>query len=187
MLGFIQAFAEMRQTGLMDISTTRVGEAMEYALVTTAAGLVVAIPCVVGYNYLVSRVKAIVLEMQTTSSEIVDLLTTPKKPMKFKSTLEPAYSLIDLTPLVDVVFLMLVFFIITADILPLKSLNIEHPDIPRPAPPRTTQILVDGRAKRYQRSGARKRLSTLSHLRIHCCRKLTSAWRKCPMPTRQSC
>ncbi len=37
-LGFIQAFSEMRQSGLMDISTTRVGEAMEYALVTTAAG-----------------------------------------------------------------------------------------------------------------------------------------------------
>ncbi|NGX53678.1 MAG: Biopolymer transport protein ExbB [Chlamydiae bacterium] len=79
-LGFIQAFAEMRQSGLMDISTTRVGEAMEYALVTTAAGLVVAIPTVVGYNYLVGRVKGIVLEIQTTSSEIVDLLTHPQEP-----------------------------------------------------------------------------------------------------------
>lgn len=73
-LGFIQAFSEMRASGLMDISTTRVGEAMEYALVTTAAGLVVAIPTIVGYNYLVSRVKSIVLDIQTTSSEIVDLL-----------------------------------------------------------------------------------------------------------------
>src|SRR5690606_20155710 len=73
-LGFIQAFSEMRVSGLMDISTTRVGEAMEYALVTTAAGLVVAIPAVVAYNYLVSRVKGIVLEIQTTSSEVVDLL-----------------------------------------------------------------------------------------------------------------
>ncbi len=74
-LGFIQAFAEMRISGLMDISTSRVGEAMEYALVTTAAGLVVAIPSIVAYNYLVSRVKAIVLEIQTVSSEVVDLLT----------------------------------------------------------------------------------------------------------------
>lgn len=77
-LGFIQAFSEMRVSGLMDISTTRVGEAMEYALVTTAAGLVVAIPTVVAYNYLVSRVKGFVLEIQTTSSEIVDLLTYKK-------------------------------------------------------------------------------------------------------------
>ena len=74
-IGFIQAFSEMRVSGLMDISTTRVGEAMEYALVTTAAGLVVAIPTVVAYNYLISRIQAITLEMQVTSSEVVDLLT----------------------------------------------------------------------------------------------------------------
>ncbi|MCH9610722.1 MAG: Tol-Pal system protein TolQ [Chlamydiales bacterium] len=74
-IGFIQAFSEMRVSGLMDISTTRVGEAMEYALVTTAAGLVVAIPTVVAYNYLISRIHAITLEMQITSSEVVDLLT----------------------------------------------------------------------------------------------------------------
>ena len=79
-LGFIQAFSEMRASGLMDISTTRVGEAMEYALVTTAAGLVVAIPTIVAYNYLLSRIKGLVLEMQTTSSEVVDLLANRKGP-----------------------------------------------------------------------------------------------------------
>lgn len=82
-LGFIQAFSEMRQTGLMDITTTRIGEAMEYALMTTAAGLVVAIPTVVGYNYIVSRIESLVLEMQTTSSEIVDLLLLNKKSYEF--------------------------------------------------------------------------------------------------------
>ncbi len=73
-LGFIQAFAEMRLSGLVDISATRIGEAMEYALITTAAGLVVAIPSVIAYNYLVSRVEGFVLEIQTTSAEIIDLL-----------------------------------------------------------------------------------------------------------------
>jgi len=73
-LGFIQAFAEMRMSGLVDISATKIGEAMEFALVTTAAGLVVAIPSVVAYNYIVSRVEGFVLEIQTTSAEIVDLL-----------------------------------------------------------------------------------------------------------------
>ena len=73
-LGFIQAFAEMRLSGLVDISATRIGEAMEYALVTTAAGLVVAIPSVLAYNYIVSRIEGFVLEIQTTSAEIVDLL-----------------------------------------------------------------------------------------------------------------
>ena len=74
-LGFIQAFSEMRMSGLVDISASRIGEAMEYALVTTAAGLVVAIPSIIAYNYIVSRVEGFVLEIQTTSSEIVDLLT----------------------------------------------------------------------------------------------------------------
>ncbi|MEX2305342.1 MAG: MotA/TolQ/ExbB proton channel family protein [Waddliaceae bacterium] len=73
-VGFIEAFSEMRMSGLVDISASRIGAEMEYALVTTAAGLVVAIPSILGYNYLVSRIEAFVLEMQTTSSEIVDLL-----------------------------------------------------------------------------------------------------------------
>jgi biopolymer transport protein ExbB len=73
-VGFIQAFSQMKMSGLVDISANQIGEAMEYALVTTAAGLVVAIPSVIAYNYLVSRVEHFVLEMQTTSSEIVDLL-----------------------------------------------------------------------------------------------------------------
>lgn len=73
-LGFIQAFSEMRMSGLVDISATRIGEAMEYALVTTAAGLVVAIPSIIAYNYIVSRVEGFVLEIQTASAEIVDLL-----------------------------------------------------------------------------------------------------------------
>lgn len=78
-LGFIQAFAEMRMSGLVDISATRLGEAMEYALVTTAAGLVVAIPSILAYNYIVSRVEGFVLEIQTASSEIVDLLVYQKE------------------------------------------------------------------------------------------------------------
>lgn len=73
-LGFIQAFSEMRLSGLVDISATRIGEAMEYALITTAAGLVVAIPSVLAYNYIVSRIEGFVLEIQTSSAEIVDLL-----------------------------------------------------------------------------------------------------------------
>ncbi len=73
-LGFIQAFSEMRASGLADISASQIGAAMEYALVTTAAGLVVAIPSVLGYNYIVSRIEGFVLEIQTTSHEIVDML-----------------------------------------------------------------------------------------------------------------
>jgi len=73
-LGFIEAFGEMRLSGLVDISTTRLGEAMEYALITTAAGLAIAIPAVIAYNYLVSRIEGFILEMQVAAAETVDLL-----------------------------------------------------------------------------------------------------------------
>ncbi len=73
-LGFMQAFAEMRLSGMVDITAARIGDALEYALLTTAAGLVVAIPALLAYNYLVSRIEAFVLEIQTTSTELVDLL-----------------------------------------------------------------------------------------------------------------
>jgi biopolymer transport protein ExbB len=82
-LGFIQAFAEMRLSGLVDISASRIGEAMEYALITTAAGLVVAIPSIIAYNYIVSRVEGFILEIQTTSAEIVDLLTERENELQY--------------------------------------------------------------------------------------------------------
>ena len=44
------------------------------ALLTTVAGLTVAIPTVVAYNYLVSRVNAFVLEMERGATELVNLL-----------------------------------------------------------------------------------------------------------------
>ena len=73
-LGFLQAFSEMRLSGLVDISATKLGLAMELALVTTAAGLAVAIPSVIGYNYIISRIESFVLDMETSSNEIVDIL-----------------------------------------------------------------------------------------------------------------
>ena len=77
-LGFIRAFSEMRMSSLVEISSTQIGEAMEYALVTTAAGLVVAIPAVIAYNYLVSRIQGTTVEIQATAAEVVDLLTYQK-------------------------------------------------------------------------------------------------------------
>lgn len=62
--------------------------------------------------------------------------------MKFKTRLKPSYNTIDLTPLVDVIFLLLIFFIVTSDILPLKSLNIESPQLPRDSLPLTSQLVV---------------------------------------------
>jgi biopolymer transport protein ExbB len=44
------------------------------ALITTAAGLVVAIPVYVAYNYLVSRVEGFVLDMEKSANQLVRIL-----------------------------------------------------------------------------------------------------------------
>ena len=73
-LGFIKAFGQMRLSRFVETSATQIGEAMEFALETTAAGLVVAIPAVIAYNYIVSRIESMTCEMHTTAAEVIDLL-----------------------------------------------------------------------------------------------------------------
>ena len=85
--------------------------------------------------------------------------------MKFKTTLKKSRSFIDLTPLVDVIFLMLVFFIVTSDILPLKSLNVENPELDRTSTPMTIQIIVVMDAQNVIYLGPRKDITSLVGLK----------------------
>lgn len=85
--------------------------------------------------------------------------------MKFKTNLKISHSLIDMTPLVDVIFLMLIFFIVTSDILPLKSLHIENPKLERDAAPLTTQILVVMDAQNVIYVGSKKAIVDLSSVK----------------------
>jgi biopolymer transport protein ExbB len=72
--GMIQAFAQIQHMeGLVNPADLAGG--INSALVTTAAGLTVAIPTLVAYNYFVSRVENMILEMEISSSELVELLT----------------------------------------------------------------------------------------------------------------
>jgi biopolymer transport protein ExbB len=50
-------------------------------LLTTAAGLVVAIPAFVAYNYLVSRVNQIVLDMEIGATAVLDILSEKETPV----------------------------------------------------------------------------------------------------------
>lgn len=85
--------------------------------------------------------------------------------MRFKTNLKPATNLIDLTPLVDVIFLLLIFFIVTSDILPLKSLNIENPTLDRKANPLTTQLLVIMDAQHVIYVGSKKAIVDLGSVK----------------------
>ncbi|MEC7838894.1 MAG: biopolymer transporter ExbD [Chlamydiota bacterium] len=85
--------------------------------------------------------------------------------MRFKTKLKASHSLIDLTPLVDVIFLLLIFFIITSDILPLKSLNIESPTLSRDSAPLTTQLVVIVDAQNVIYVGSKKAIVGLHSLK----------------------
>ncbi|MBR2723092.1 MAG: MotA/TolQ/ExbB proton channel family protein [Lentisphaeria bacterium] len=70
-LGMMETFETVNVTSSMALSSSELAGTIRMALVTTAGGLAVAIPCYVAYNYLVSRVNAITLDMEKAASEIV--------------------------------------------------------------------------------------------------------------------
>jgi biopolymer transport protein ExbB len=73
-LGFIQTFMKMQEAGLhahVGLLATGIWQ----ALICAAAGLAVAIPAHAGYNYLVSRVNSIVLDMERAATEAVNIVS----------------------------------------------------------------------------------------------------------------
>ncbi len=75
-LGFVKTFNHLHAQGTFAHMET-LSEGIEQALYCTAAGLALAIPCYAAYNYLVSRVNAIVLDMEKAATEIINIVTEP--------------------------------------------------------------------------------------------------------------
>jgi biopolymer transport protein ExbB len=73
-LGFIRVFSQLQAAGLY-AHVGLLSQGVSQALISAAAGLAVAIPAHAGYNYLVSRVNAIVLDMERAATEIVHIVT----------------------------------------------------------------------------------------------------------------
>ena len=73
-LGFIDVYSEVQQANT-SASAGMITHGVWQALVCAAAGLAVAIPIHAGHNYLVSRVNAIVLDMERAAGEIVNIVT----------------------------------------------------------------------------------------------------------------
>ena len=76
--GMIKAFAQI-QAKMGVVNPSDLAEGIGNALITTAAGLVVAIPTLVLYNYFVAKVDSMIFDMEISSSEIVDLLTESER------------------------------------------------------------------------------------------------------------
>jgi len=73
-LGLIKVFFFLQSEGL-HAHVGQLSTGVWQALVCAAAGLAVAIPTHAGYNYLVSRVNSIVLDMERAATEIVNIVT----------------------------------------------------------------------------------------------------------------
>ena len=65
--GMYETFSAMRNS----MAVNDLSGGISIALVTTMAGLVLAIPCLIAYNYLVARVETFCIEMEKASSEII--------------------------------------------------------------------------------------------------------------------
>jgi len=75
--GMVRSFQiiQAKSTSFHPVSPGDLAGGIWEALLTTVAGLIVAIPTFVIYNYLVSRVNNFVLEMEKAATELVNFLT----------------------------------------------------------------------------------------------------------------
>jgi biopolymer transport protein ExbB len=73
-VGFMEIFSQMQEAGLY-AHIEQLSHGIWRALICAAAGIAVAIFSHAGYNYLVSRINKIVLDMERASGEIVNIVT----------------------------------------------------------------------------------------------------------------
>lgn len=76
-LGIIRAFHDISVSGSGGISVVISG--ISEALACTAAGLCVAVPAVVAYNYFMKKVDDFIKDMELAASETMDLVSALKK------------------------------------------------------------------------------------------------------------
>jgi len=71
-IGMIIAFESIEAAG--EVEATLVAGGIKVALLTTAAGLMIAIPVSIGHNYFVSRIDSLVIDMEESAQKMVDTL-----------------------------------------------------------------------------------------------------------------
>lgn len=70
--GMISAFGAIAEAG--QVEATLVAGGIKVALITTAAGLVIAIPVNVSYNYFVTRIDKLIADMEEGASAVLELV-----------------------------------------------------------------------------------------------------------------
>jgi biopolymer transport protein ExbB len=76
--GMINSFDALAEVGLNNPAAVASG--ISEALITTAAGLIIAIPVQMAYNYLVTRVNNLVRSMESAANFVLEALSDMKTP-----------------------------------------------------------------------------------------------------------
>ncbi|NNF28713.1 MAG: MotA/TolQ/ExbB proton channel family protein [Gemmatimonadetes bacterium] len=71
-IGMIVAFQSIELAG--EVEATLVAGGIKIALLTTAGGLAIAIPVSIAHNYFVSRIDALVIDMEESAQKMIDAL-----------------------------------------------------------------------------------------------------------------
>jgi biopolymer transport protein ExbB len=71
-IGMIIAFQAIEVAG--EVEATLVAGGIKVALLTTAAGLAIAIPVSIAHNYFVSRIDGLVIDMEESAQKMIDTL-----------------------------------------------------------------------------------------------------------------
>jgi biopolymer transport protein ExbB len=77
-VGLIKAFMAWEQLG-SNITVSALASGIYQAMITTAAGLIVAIPYYVLYHLIVGKIKSHAQEMTYYGNELIDILAKPKE------------------------------------------------------------------------------------------------------------
>ena len=71
-IGMILAFQSIEAAG--EVEATLVAGGIKVSLLTTAAGLVIAIPVSIGHNFFVAKIDGLVIDMEESAQKMVDTL-----------------------------------------------------------------------------------------------------------------
>lgn len=79
--GMLKAFQviEQKATALVPVNPADLAGGIWEALIATVAGLALAIPAYVAYNFLVTRVDGFVLEMEKSATDLVNILGSKRE------------------------------------------------------------------------------------------------------------
>jgi biopolymer transport protein ExbB len=80
--GMIMAFASIELAG--DVDPTLVAGGIKVALLTTATGLLIAIPTNIGYNFFVTRIDKLIVDMEQGTQQLLNLAWDLEKEGKLR-------------------------------------------------------------------------------------------------------